>query len=397
MSPMIGKAIFMGAMPPAVDDGRRAGPDRDGVRAAMSIRRMRHVIALLLLLGGASVASAAGGQTVAGVEAVGITVKEMRAATDFYTRVLPSERSWLRKRCRAPNSSACSESSACAHGLRVSLGEELIELIDFLAPEGRTIPVDSRSNDEWFSTSRSSSAIWTQRTRIFSHDVAHASPSPQRLPDWNKNAGGIEAFYFRDPDGNHLEILEFPADKGDPRWHQPTDRLFLGIDHTAIVVRDTEEALRFYRDGLGMTVRGRSENYGIEQERLNNVFGARLRITAVSASSGLAIEFLEYLSPGTGRPMPADTRANDLWHWQIRMRADSLDSLSKRIAAQGGSLVSPGVIAMPQGAQFRNALHARGPTGHAVLIHDAAGAATKAERGQQCAWKQNTVVNVVQD
>ena len=172
---------------------------------------------------------------------------------------------------------------------RLRLGEELIELIDFLAPEGRTIPVDSRSNDEWFQhIAIIVSDMDAAYAHLRSHDVAHASPSPQRLPDWNKNAGGIEAFYFRDPDGNHLEILEFPADKGDPRWHQPTDRLFLGIDHTAIVVRDTEEALRFYRDGLGMTVRGQSENYGIEQERLNNVFGARLRITAVSAPIGLA-------------------------------------------------------------------------------------------------------------
>ena len=33
---------------------------------------------------------------------------------------------------------------------RLRLGAEEIELIDFLAPEGRPIPADSRSNDEWF-------------------------------------------------------------------------------------------------------------------------------------------------------------------------------------------------------------------------------------------------------
>ena len=63
--------------------------------------------------------------------------------------------------------------------------------------------------------------------------------------------------------------------KGDPRW-QHKDKLFLGIDHTAIVVKDTEESLKFYRDTLGMKVVGESENYDTEQERLNNVFGARL-------------------------------------------------------------------------------------------------------------------------
>ena len=67
---------------------------------------------------------------------------------------------------------------------------------------------------------------------------------PQRLPDWNPNAGGIRAFYFRDPDGHPLEILQFPPDKGDAKWHAPSRRLFLGIDHTAIVVADTEASLR---------------------------------------------------------------------------------------------------------------------------------------------------------
>ena len=39
-----------------------------------------------------------------------------------------------------------------------------------------------------------------------------------------------------------------PPDKGNPKWHRGRDRLFLGIDHTAIVISDTEASLRFYRD-----------------------------------------------------------------------------------------------------------------------------------------------------
>ena len=37
-------------------------------------------------------------------------------------------------------------------------------------------------------------------------------------------AGGIQAFYFRDPDGHFLEMLAFPAGKGDAKWHAPADR-----------------------------------------------------------------------------------------------------------------------------------------------------------------------------
>lgn len=75
-----------------------------------------------------------------------------------------------------------------------------------------------------------------------------------------------------------LEIIWFPAGKGNPKWQQPTDKLFLGIDHTAIVVSDTDKSLAFYRDQLGFKIAGGAHNYGTEQEHLNQVFGANVRI-----------------------------------------------------------------------------------------------------------------------
>src|SRR3989441_10923279 len=151
--------------------------------------------------------------------------------------------------------------------------------------------------------------------------VEHASSGPQRLPDWNKNAAGISAFYFKDPDEHPVEVLQFPPDKGAEKWHRQNGKLFLGIDHTAIVVWDTDASLKFYRDLLGMRVAGESENYGTEQEHLNNVFGAHLRITALRAQHGPGIEFLEYVTPAGGRPLPVDTRASDVWYWQINLCA----------------------------------------------------------------------------
>src|SRR5262249_1962485 len=123
------------------------------------------------------------------------------------------------------------------------------------------------------------------------------------------------------PEGHVLEVLQFPDGKGDSKWHRPSDRLFLGIDHTAIVVADTEASLSFYRDTLGMRVAGESENYGTEQEHLNNVFGARLRITSLRAASGPGIELLEYLAPRDGRPYPQDARSNDLYSWETKLSA----------------------------------------------------------------------------
>ena len=69
-----------------------------------------------------------------------------------------------------------------------------------------------------------------------------------------------------------------------------------------------------------MRVAGTSDNFGTEQEHLNNVFGAHLRITTLRPADGPGVEFLEYLSPTTGRPMPPDTQANDLWYWQVNFR-----------------------------------------------------------------------------
>jgi hypothetical protein len=44
---------------------------------------------------------------------------------------------------------------------------------------------------------------------------------------------------------------------GMPLWRRPTDRLFVDIDHTAIVVWDTDASVNFYHDLLGMRVAGR--------------------------------------------------------------------------------------------------------------------------------------------
>lgn len=325
-------------------------------------------------LAGARVASAqpqaSTSALVKAVGAVGMTVADMDRSVEFYSDVLSFE-----KVSDVEVTGSDYERLQGVFGLRMRvvrlrLGDELIELTEYLAPKGRPIPVDSRSHDRWF---QHVAIIVSDMDRAYrwlrQHKVQHASTGPQRLPDWNKNAGGIEAFYFRDPDGHHLEILHFPPDKGDPKWHRPSDKLFLGIDHTAIVVGDTETSLKFYRDGLGLRVAGESENYGIEQERLNNVFGARLRITALRAAAGPGIEFLEYLAPRDGRPTPADWRANDLAHWQTRVITHDADKAARRVREGRFKFVSPSVVTTADGMLgFRKGLLVRDPDGHAVQI-----------------------------
>lgn len=306
------------------------------------------------------------------VDAIGMTVSDMDRAVDFYTKVLTFE-----KVSDVEVAGDAYEHLYGVFGLRIrvvrlQLGEEFIELTDYLAPEGRPIPVDMRSNDKWFQhiaivVSDMDKAY--QRLREFK--IQHASTGPQRIPDWNKGAAGIRAFYFRDPDGHHLEVIYFPMGKGDPRWQRAEGKLFLGIDHTAIVVSNTEESLKFYRDLLGLKVAGESENYGTEQEHLNNVFGARLRISGLRAPKGPGIEFLEYLAPSDGRPYPIDARANDLIHWQTTLIFNNTEALAQRVrfADNYKFVSSAAAIAISESKLgFKKGFLVRDPDGHVMQV-----------------------------
>jgi len=297
-----------------------------------------------------------------------MTVGEMDRAIAFYTKVLSFE-----KISDVEVWGDAYEHLQGVFGLRMRvvrlrLGDESIELSEYLTPRGRPIPADSRSNDRWFQhIAIIVSDMDRAYDRLRQYKVEHASTGPQRLPGWNPSAGGVRAFYFKDPDGHTLEILQFPAGKGDARWHRATDGLFLGIDHTAIVVADTDASLQFYRDILGLRVAGKSENYGPEQERLNNVFGASLRITTLRAAAGPGIELLEYVAPRNGRPAPPDGAANDLWFWQTRLVTTDVEAAARRIRAGKAVLVSSGIVGMPdKRLGFQKGIQVRDADGHAM-------------------------------
>jgi catechol 2,3-dioxygenase-like lactoylglutathione lyase family enzyme len=304
------------------------------------------------------------------VGAVGMTVGDMDRSIAFYSRVLDFE-----KVSDVEVTGPDWERLQNIFGLRMRvvrmrLGDETLELTEYLTPRGRPVPTDSRSHDHWFQhVAIIVSDIDRAYARLRAHRVEHTSPAPQRLPDWNPNAGGIRAFYFKDPDGHALEILWFPAGKGDARWHHPDDRLFLGIDHTAIVVADTKRSLRCYRDMLGFRVAGESDNYGPEQERLNNVFGAHLRITTLRAAAGPGVEFLEYLTPRDGRAAPADARPNDLAHWQTALVVGDAEAASWATRGSACGTLSPSVVAPAEPTLgFARGILLRDPDGHVLQV-----------------------------
>jgi catechol 2,3-dioxygenase-like lactoylglutathione lyase family enzyme len=306
------------------------------------------------------------------VVSVGMTVRDMDTSVAFFRDVLTFENVSDDEVAGREYEQLTGVFGVRLRVVRMRLGDEVLELTEYLAPRGRPAPADSRSNDRWF---QHAAIVVTDMDaayrRLRKHKVEHASTGPQTLPEWNKAAARIRAFYFKDPDDHVLEVIQFPPDKGDPKWRKKTDRLFLGIDHTAIVVHDTETSLAYYRDRLGLKVAGGSENLGTEQEHLNNVFGAKLRITTLRAAKGPGVELLEYLAPRDGRPMPRDTKANDLWHWQTRVKVGNCGDASDALKAGRDRFASSDVINVAVGPFGPGkAFFVRDPDGHAVLFNE---------------------------
>ena len=318
-----------------------------------------------------SVADAGSTPTVVALDSVGLTVSDIDRSVDFFSKVLSFEKVSDKEIFGSEYEHLQGLFGVRARVVRMKLGDESIELTEYLTPKGRPIPADSRSNDRWF---QHIAIIVSDMDRAYEwlrqNKVEYASTGPQTLPEWNTNAAGIKAFYFKDPDHHALEILWFPPGKGDPKWHRPAaTKLFLGIDHTAIVVNDTEASLKFYREALGLRQVAESENYGVEQEHLNNVFGARLRITTLRAPSGPGVEFLEYLAPRDGRPYPADVRASDLIYWQTNFITTDMRDAEGRLRTGKFTFVSPGVVDLADDqAGFKRGLLIRDPDGHASRV-----------------------------
>jgi catechol 2,3-dioxygenase-like lactoylglutathione lyase family enzyme len=345
---------------------------------------------------------------------IGLTVGDLNRELFFYTNTLPFRLISLSELSGPDQDSLLGLKDVRLRIATLKLGDERITLTEHIGSAGKPIPPDSRSFDHWFQhIAIVVSDMDKAYDRLRELKVKHVSTAPQTLPDWNKKAAGIKAFYFRDPEDHVLEIIWFPLGKGDPKWHRsrqvkqavllsssraadevsvenqsdcgqgeasdtrhstpdiPLSTLFLGIDHTAIVVSDTDRSLAFYRDLLGLRVAGQSENYGVEQEHLNQVFGARLRITALRAIHGPGIEFLEYIAPPGGRPLPTDASPRDLLFWKIHLIPDESRTLRISVARRARILSGSGILT----SQI-----IRDPDGHALQLDQASPQTTASTR-----------------
>jgi catechol 2,3-dioxygenase-like lactoylglutathione lyase family enzyme len=291
--------------------------------ARRTSRQFLIVIALILL----AVHPARASLNALQVGCPNISVASLERSVSFYTTVLDF------KLTGEDDSSAISRlvpsmpNETRSRTAYLMLGKECIDLTQYSFPTGAAFPDDSHGNDCWFQhIAIVVSDMNEAYARLRTAKVRFVSNIPQRLPAWNKEAADISALYFRDPDGHYLELIHFPPGKGQPKWQISSGDLFLGIDHTAIVVTDMARSLAFYGDKLHFRVIGGSENYGTEQEHLSGVFDAHVLITSLRADSGIGIELLDYLTPTSGRPIPANLRPDDISCWQVPIGVEVLNS-----------------------------------------------------------------------
>src|SRR5262249_4928252 len=117
------------------------------------------------------------------VDSVGFTVSNMDRAVEFYTEVLSFVKTSDVEVAGRDYELLSGLFGARARIVRLSLGDEQLELTEYTAPRGRPIPADIRPNDRAFQHVAIIMRDMAQAySRLRSKLVEHASTSPQRLP-----------------------------------------------------------------------------------------------------------------------------------------------------------------------------------------------------------------------
>lgn len=113
-----------------------------------------------------------------------MTVSDMDRAIEFYSTVLSFQKVSDVEVLRTEYEQLQGLFGVRLRVVRMQLGEELIELTEYLTPKGRPIPVDSRSHDRWF---QHIAIVVSDMDRAYQQlrrfKVQRTSTAPQRVPD----------------------------------------------------------------------------------------------------------------------------------------------------------------------------------------------------------------------
>ena len=125
------------------------------------------------------------------------------------------------------------------------------------------------------------------------------------------------------------------------------------IDHVAIIVRDIEEALAFYRDTLGIAP-GAIKDVPTEQ--------VRIAFLPMGGPGGSEIELIEPLVPDSSLSRFLEKRGEGLHH--ICLEVDDIDAALAEMQAQGAAVLDQQPRVAAEGRAIF--LHPKGT--HGVLL-----------------------------
>ncbi len=324
---------------------------------------MKKIVAIVLMGVFSLLVNDTHAQKITKVGAICITVKSLEPSLQFYTQVLQFKHIGTEDFYGENHEQLFAKFGIHYKIAHLQLGDEYVDLIDYLTSSGRSIPETQQSNDLAF---QHIAIVVKDMDAAFKtlqkHNVEFVSTMPQTIPLSNNAAAGIKAFYFHDIDNHNLELIYFPKGKGKAKWQTLTENFFLGIDHTAIGVSNIESSLQYWANNLTLEKKGESHNVGTEQAHLNFVKNAELQITGLAAAEGPGVEFLQYLKPGAGKIYPADTQCDDLWNWLTKVYCTDIDALHKKLVSANIKIVSDEITIINGKKNFIT----RDPDGHAV-------------------------------
>lgn len=182
---------------------------------------------------------------------------------------------------------------------RLSIGAQELELEAFSAP-GAPYPEDLAADDLRFQHCAFVVAdIGDVHDRALARGAGSISRcGPVTLPP---SSGGVAAVKLRDPEGHPFELLCFPKGTAWDRV-RPNACGVLGIDHSAIAVRDVAASIAFYA-GHELDVRGRGVNEGPTQAALDGLDTPVVEVVPLHpAKPEPHLELLGY--HGRHRPVP---------------------------------------------------------------------------------------------
>src|SRR5881394_4365019 len=102
------------------------------------------------------------------------------------------------------------------------------------------------------------------------------------------------------------------------------------VKSVGMTVSDMDRSVAFYSE-LAFQKVSDVEVLGEQYEHLEGVFGARMRIVRMQLGNEY-LDLTEYLTP-RGRPIPVDSRSNDLWFQHIAIVVRDMDQAFEKLRA----------------------------------------------------------------